>query len=393
MEIKKLHQQVNPAYNSAKGILGHLSAAGIPEAVRLASKIDFSDVKSGDAAPLEITRCYQIGLETRYGIFTDVAMKSGKSVIVDLPCGYSPRGLFFADTGKIYYGLDLPIVAAEMQMAMSELMNNEHRTNIFYRGVDASNYFSIIQALSEAKDELCIITEGLLGYLNDIELECFCTGIHRLLSEFGGCWVTGDVISIDDIFPLTFGALMNGNQETINSAMKQGGGKVADNNCHMTNSLYRLGQKGIREYMENHGFIISEEKVASHLPKLNSVSAAEAKKLASAYENLFLWKMSAGTPRTANSMDEQPFMITSKIYDKTLHISLKGRLDTISAPELLRVFHEEGIHAQEVRLDMSCVSFVSSAGNRVLRIIRDTMRDRGKLEIIEGKNCAGFQDC
>ena len=390
MEIKKMQKLVNPSYNSAKGILRLLSAAGNLEAVKLAKKIDFSDVKFEDTTLQEITRCYQIGLETRYGIFTDVAMKSDKSNIVDLPCGYSPRGLFLVDTGKTYYGLDLPIVAADMQTAMSELMNNEYRTNIFYRGVDASNYVSIRQALSEAKGELCIITEGLLGYLNDSELACFCEGIHRLLSEFGGCWVTGDAISIDDIFPLIFSTLMNGNKETINSMMKQGGAKVADNNSHMTNSLYRLGKSGIRDYMEKQGFIISEEKVAGHLPKLNSVSAEEEKKLAVAYEELFFWKLSAGTSKVANSTDEQPFRITSEIYDETLHISLHGRLDTISAPELLQVFREEGIHAQNVKLDMSCVSFVSSAGNRVLRMIREEVKDKGRLEIIEGKKCVGL---
>ena len=128
----------------------------------------------------------------RSDIFNNVALKSGKQTIIDLPCGYSTRCFKVADNGQKYFGFDLPIVIDEIKEMTSKVITDKQKPLISFDAVDATNYNSMRQALKDVKGEICIITEGLIPYLNDSELISMCQAIHKLLSEFGGCWITAD---------------------------------------------------------------------------------------------------------------------------------------------------------------------------------------------------------
>ncbi len=64
--------------------------------------------------------------------------------------------------------------------------------NVSYHEVDATNYDSIRRSLDDVSGGLLITTEGLLMYMTQPELEEIFINMKRLLTEFGGVWITTD---------------------------------------------------------------------------------------------------------------------------------------------------------------------------------------------------------
>ena len=71
--------------------------------------------------------------------------------------------------------------------------------------------------------------------------------------------------------------------------------------------------------------------------------------------------------------------ITRNISDGTLTLTIDGRIDSITAPELEEQIHDnlDGIHC--VILDFNKVEYISSAGLRVLLTTQKAMSRQGGL--------------
>lgn len=121
-----------------------LRGGGDPDAEKLAPYLDLSEILNNSrlTPPPEVKRCYRVSQEARYGINNEAALRSGKPVIVDLPCGYSPRGFRVTDAGKRYFGFDLPIVIDEMKEASKKAMTEQQWAASTFAAVDATNYVS-----------------------------------------------------------------------------------------------------------------------------------------------------------------------------------------------------------------------------------------------------------
>ena len=115
--------------------------------------------------------------------------------------------------------MDLPIVIDQINYKTSKVITEKQKPLISFNAVDATNYESMRQVLNDVKGEICIITEGLLFYLNDSELISMCRAIRKLLSEFGGYWITADGGGNSDIYLLTLGALYQGDKEKMTMIM------------------------------------------------------------------------------------------------------------------------------------------------------------------------------
>lgn len=64
----------------------------------------------------------------------------------------------------------------------------------------------------------------------------------------------------------------------------------------------------------------------------------------------------------------------------TLSISLEGRLDTSTAPQLeAELKHLEGV--TELNLDFAALEYISSAGLRILLAAQKTMKKQGNMVI------------
>jgi anti-anti-sigma factor len=56
-------------------------------------------------------------------------------------------------------------------------------------------------------------------------------------------------------------------------------------------------------------------------------------------------------------------------------------MDTITAPELLKQFQEAGEGIEAIRVDVSQMPYVSSAGLRVLLMMYKSLADKDKFEM------------
>ena len=129
MDKKELFLAVNPVFATAKGCLGLLKQTGIKEAEQLGALID-TDVVGASNTPSDIQRTYMVANEARYHAGNVLGEQSGCDIIVDLPCRYVPRGLVMADAGKQFYGLDLPAVIEEMELAIRQIASKEQKQKL-----------------------------------------------------------------------------------------------------------------------------------------------------------------------------------------------------------------------------------------------------------------------
>ena len=373
MDKKELFLTVNPVFATAKGCLGLLENTGLKEAEKLGSLIDTTVAGSAGNTSPEIIRSYMVSNEARYHIGNIMAKESDCDVIVDLPCGYVPRGLVITETGKQFYGFDLPAVIEELEPAIRSIASEEQNERMHFCAVDATNYESLKIALEGVNGKICILTDGLLGYFNEPELNSVCENIRRLLSEYGGVWITADKYAWQ-LGAETFNALTDSDGEIVKEMMKKGGTKVAD--IPVNHTVIQDGPaEDAMKYFEKYGFEIKTVSYAEKLPDLSSLRDCpeEMGRLRKAYNNIMLWIMSVrpSENRTREkSVKAESFSADFSCEEGRLLCRLSGRLDTISAPDFLVGFREyQTEDLKEITLDLKDTVYISSAGLRVLLIM------------------------
>ena len=293
MNTKELQSIVNPVYTTAKGLTDLLIAGRDPDALKFAPYLNTSDIprdKIKEKPPEEMVKCFMIGQMTRYELFNTIALGCGKQTIVDLPCGYSPRCFRIADNGQKYYGLDLPVVIDDMNNITSKLLTDKQKESVKYIPVDATNYDSMRNALKDVKGEICIITEGLLPYLSDNELSTTFKAFHKLLSEFGGCWITADGGGSNDIYPITLGTLLQGDKEKMYGLIQKITSTMSNVQAHSSSFSANKGEKA-KEIIEKHGFIVNEESASKYLKKLKCYPEGKEDALIGAYSTIKIWTL------------------------------------------------------------------------------------------------------
>lgn len=378
MDNKELQKTVNPVYLTAKGTLGFLYRAKDPDAVALWPLIGLETnlQERAKLIPPSISNCYRIAQQARYEINNTAALRSSAPNIVDLPSGYSPRGFRVSAAGKRYFGFDLPVVIDDMAPAAEKVMTPQQRSLSSYHAVDATNYQSMKEALGDVKGELCIVTEGLLGYFNESELVSLCQAIHRLLSEYGGTWMTAD-LSILRIYALTFGTLLKGEELSFMNSMKEKGGGLADVKMNQ-NSLFLNGEEGALRFLEEQGFTVVAEPVTLYLPDVPDVND----ELRNAYRQMNMLTMRVASPKTGkNPNTELPFAVDSSVTEGKLLMKVQGRVDTLTATQLLKAFQDASPQADSIELDVEKMPYISSAGLRVLLIMRKSVKDKSCFKL------------
>lgn len=378
MDNKELQKTVNPVYLTAKGTLNLLNQAKDPDAVRLVPHIglEASFQEQGKNAPASIVNAYIIAQTARYAISNTAALRSSAPNVVDLPSGYSPRGFRVSSAGKRYFGFDLPVVIDDMAPAAEKVMTAEQRSLSSYHAVDATNYASMKAALGNVRGELCIVTEGLLGYFNEPELVSLCQAIHRLLSEYGGTWMTAD-LSILRIYALTLSTLLKGDELAFLNRVQGKGNEMADVKMNQ-NSLFLHGEEGARKFLEGQGFTVVTEPVTLYLPDVPGVTD----ELRNAYRQMSMLTMRVAHPDTVKkAAQEFPFAVDSSVTEGKLVMKVQGRVDTLTATELLKAFQEVSSQTDSIELDVEKMPYISSAGLRVLLIMLKSVEDASRFKI------------
>ncbi|MCR4657447.1 MAG: STAS domain-containing protein [Lachnospiraceae bacterium] len=382
MDRYEMFLAVNPVFATAKGCLGLLKETGIKEAVQLAQEID-TTVSGASNTPPDVGRAYMVSNEARYHIGNILAEESGCDVIVDLPCGYVPRGLVIADMKKTFYGFDLPAVIEEVEPVIRKIASKEQKEYLNFRAVDATNYDSMKSALSDVKGNICILTDGLLGYFNEPELDSVCKNINRLLAEYGGCWITADKFS-REVGAVTFSVLTDSDGTAIKEMMSKGGAKVADIAVNHTVIQDGTPEEG-KKFFSDYGFEIRELSYADKMPDLLCLkdSPEDMAKLREAYKSIRIWIMTVKKSSASDNKKGKAFKAEFSVDGSRLFCEVSGRLDTITAADLLTGFRENRTDdITEITVDMTETEYISSAGLRVLLSMCKTLPNMADFHII-----------
>ena len=396
MNNQELRELVNPVFNTAKSCLQLNAAVGDEDAQRLLDALgipSFGAQTANKPVPKEVleqirrlTPAYTILIETRFQTMNRLIEHREDRQIVDLPCGYTSRGIRLSRQGRTYFGLDLPAVVDAMAPAVETIIGKNE--NISYHAVDATNYESMEAALAEDSHSLLVTTEGLLMYFVQSELEEVFSNIHRLLQKHGGSWIITDRAYFLHDKEVVHAALNNDPQLTaLYAAITNRAAAATADVKFNDNVFFDPDDEKVRAFIRKMGFELHEICMADYLPD-QIASLAGTPEAEPAVRNVFkkimLWELTAAERAAVKPVPvhaDLPFKVISEVKDGTIEACVQGRVDTITAPELLKQFQDAGSDIRAIHVDVSRMAYVSSAGLRVLLMMYKSLENKDGFEL------------
>lgn len=381
---KDILARINPIYKNEQEYLKHLAGAGVTHAAKLYEALEI-DIDENIPVPDPLmSKAIEVADEARFLMTNEMIRGYEPTNIVEIPCGYTPRGLILANEGYKYIGLDLPVVISDIGPVV-RTMSESYSHRAAYRSMDATNFGSIEHALENVNGEITVVSEILLSYLTDNELTSVCDNIYKLLSTKGGCWIIMD-IGCRDLFKNAFLSVCEEKGEEMYKDLLAHFKKISDIDLY-SNSLYSSGADGAENFLTFRGFDIEKVSVKEVFPELNSLSDMPDayNRLSSAYSSMEYWTLTAkkrhGT-RIINT-ETQGCSIDKKTGKGFLYLSISGRLDTITAPELLSAYEDslkEG-PLEKITIDCKNLEYISSAGLRVFLIMLKGLKNKSGMTV------------
>ena len=381
-ELERMTEEVNPVYLTARSCLYMCARNGEEDAKKLLDILQRHELREKDVeqhlsqdamALLEKANSgYTANIEARYYTTENYIKELGITQILDLPCGFSSRGLRLAKEQIDYYGCDLPAVINELLPAIRQLVKQDDKQYLHYNAADATNYGSLKKALKDAKGELLITTEGLLPYLTQSETEEFFLNVRKLIGEYGGCWITMDIPLAqkeEEIMRCILG-------DDYAQAMS-----LTNNEAGMHESvLFDKDEETVLQFIDDMGFDLMRIPVMDYLPEelasLKNLLYKTRNNAMELYRQLELWVMVPWKDETEKyHAKRDAFSAEAHVKKDKMNIRLSGRLDTISSPDLLTLFREPEKKIVKIRIDASDLTYISSAGLRVFMIMYKSLPD------------------
>ena len=371
------NELVNPTFTTGQATLEMLAASGNPDAItykQLLSVDGVTEKVGGNAnegnkffSPEEAKALMMgitLSVEARYAAVSRLLKDSGCKSMLDIASGYTPRALMCQKEGIDYVGMDLPAVVDKMQpLAQKVLTAGSHPT---YVTGDVTNATSLMQAAELLQGELFISCEGLLTYLNTSELEQAIHGIRQVLLKHGGAWYSSDM----DVQYDHFSAVAINNPDALQrfAAVMRSVKKESD--VYFFPATFQSLEEKIA-FFEERGLHVELCPFYTDDTQLNILYGFDAEgqaRMRGLMKSFHVWKMTVAEEKkevslqTANGMD-----ICYQHSGDTLQVALKGRLDTLSAPELMELLDtlSEKEPFKQLVLDLEQLEYLSSTGLRV----------------------------
>ncbi len=400
---KNLGIKVNPTSNTAITTLIMLANAHYEKALEILEQmgVEKETIFHGADPSDMVNRPSDIVRELRYVALNRTIEESGLNVLMDLPCGYTPKVFEFTEKGMQYIGCDLPAVINDFSPIIASMTNDEQKKMIDFQVVDVTNFESMKAAADKAKGPVCIATEGLTIYLTSEETKQLSVNIRRILAEKGGCWLNSDVETFDYYMAVYKAVAGDRAMELLIKARKGFSGQ-SDTDLHKNKASYvkNSGEKMSVDYgmieaqYKSRGLLV--EKIPYYrddikLRLFDAMTEEEIKKLKENMKHVNVWKITVDPDfredaDTAVPSDipidlDLPFGVKSSFHDGVLELSIQGRMDTLTAPEVLKQFQEAEKGVTDIHVDVSKMSYVSSAGLRVFLIMYKSLEDKGRFKM------------
>ena len=319
-------------------------------------------------------------LEARFFSSNNYIKASGAATVVDLPCGYTARGIKLSKSGINYFGLDLPAVIDAMKPAVREVIGDSD--NIRYHEVDATNYSSLRKALEGAKGELHITTEGLLMYFTQPEIETVFGNIRKLLLEFGGRWVTVDN-ELTKASGKAIAAVTSDMPEEIAAEIGHIAAGAVSKTTLANNVFFDSDTEKAKKFVADMGFDLKIVSIKEYMPErlisIEKLPSDVRDKVQAALEETSFWVMSPVWSRL-------PVTRIRRICERFSGLRSSEKIKRSVEPRcgLLALYREAESKGNitGICVDMKNLEYISSAGLRVLLIMRKALAGDSDFSLI-----------
>ena len=391
--VQELREIVNPVFNTAKSCIQLHAVTGDEDSRQLLEALGFggfADQKDNKRVPSELAEkvkqlfpIYTVLTDSRFQIVNNLIKSFSDRSVVDLPCGYTARGIKMSRQGRAYYGFDLPAVIDDIGPAAAKINGGDK--NVHYAAVDATNYDSMAAPLEGERKELLITTEGLLMYFTQQELEEVFSNIRRILQKHGGSWIIVDRAYYTNDSAIASAVLDNdpGLVTLYTAITKKAAGTAADVKFN-DNIIFKGTDEEIKTFIGKMGFEVKEIVMGDYLPDRFGVLApasAEDARVRDVFRGMCFWELTVKDNSETKTTQDMPFRVKSEFKDGKFTARIQGRVDTITAPELLEQFQKaDGVKAIELHVEK--MSYISSAGLRVLLIMYKALDDKDRFKLV-----------
>ncbi len=185
---------------SAMSLLETRSYTSIPfakESLKIISPATSNELKEAEQLP-EAVILRIMHFETRYRSIDKGLKELGNNNILEFSSGFSFRGLDFCKNSSVHYiDTDLPNIIEIKKNIVFELTKrycDYQPSNLKLLAMNALNeeeFFNTIAMLGSGP--VSIVNEGLLMYFNEEQKEKIMGIIHKILTQYGGYWITTDI--------------------------------------------------------------------------------------------------------------------------------------------------------------------------------------------------------
>ena len=386
-------ERVNPISNTGKMTICQLAEIGDEDCISIAKQLNlnYTSIKSIPEDKI-ISR---IIMEVRYRTIEAMFEKTGYNTIIDLPCGFTSRGLSLSRKGKKYIGLDLPQTIEELNPVIKSLIaeNKDKYSNLNYYGIDATNLISLEKALEGINEPVCITTEGLLMYFTQSEISTLCDNIYHILKKRGGCWITADpeaglqyIMTAQPLYKEKFMEIM--------AKAKKRTEKISDVDIGVNSLIIKAGDtfkeniKNAMLFLVNHGLKAERLNIGDYMPEIGSfsnVKPEEAECIKQKMNNCAYWKITIlennKEPIVNKDIKDDKFDVKHEIKDEKLILKVTGRIDTLTAPQMLSLYEKikNENKIKSVLINCEHLDYISSAGLRIFKIMKNEVEEGVEL--------------
>ena len=375
--------RTNPVFLTAKTAICLMARAGISDADSIVRCLELEDNQPlRSMADSDTILGNAIVVEAKYRTMCRLIEDCGYRTCVDLPCGYTPKALHLTQKNFRFVGLDLPIVVQEIAPIIHSLANHSERMT--FSEVDATNYESLAAALRDIDEPICITTEGMMIYFTENEADTVIANVRNLLAVHGGCWITPDPevkLQFIETFRSVFGeSSLDKLTTTGRAASKQSGGTNLSNSFILDAADVTGSRKTAEALLAKHGLKAERINLAEHMPELSvyrQLTSEQIMRFKEAMRRCNYWIIALDATRKLKAIQKQrPFEMSYTIENGILRLTLRGRVDSISAPKILTAWDSEKVAnvIDGVEIDCSALEYISSAGVRVLSDIHGSCK-------------------